>query len=308
MKNFSIHMSVGSDMMISGDSLIQAVENNFQRIASAYHIGNSAGYALERVHMEWQDGILGGNGGVELRITARGSDALVGYDPVNDIPRDTVIWIHANRDDLPEPHEFEISRTSPPEATPFDAVETAGAAAGYAMALMDEIAVHHSAFPPSQPPRQEVISKNPNIMAVKPRYALEKMRGLMMSCRPKQDKETSALLDRLNELFLQLSDSKIENPSFEADATVYRFKGYGYFLNRNKITALAYYRANAGLTGKQLADAVGISERMIRNYENPRSSTLGDAKFSIVQALASALNVAPDQLVNYGSTVLVDKE
>ena len=47
---------------------------------------------------------------------------------------------------------------------------------------------------------------------------------------------------------------------------------------------------------------------MIRNYENPRSSTLGDAKFSIVQALASALNVAPDQLVNYGSTVLVDKE
>ena len=116
----------GSDMMISGDSLIQAVENNFQRIASAYHIGNSAGYALNGCTWNGKTAFLGGKGGVELRITARGSDALVGYDPVNDIPRDTVIWIHANRDDLPEPHEFEISRTSPPEATPFDAVETAG--------------------------------------------------------------------------------------------------------------------------------------------------------------------------------------
>lgn len=48
--------------------------------------------------------------------------------------------------------------------------------------------------------------------------------------------------------------------------------------------------------------------RMIRNYENPRGSTLGYAKFAVVQALANALNVNPDQLVNYGTAVLVDKE
>ena len=47
---------------------------------------------------------------------------------------------------------------------------------------------------------------------------------------------------------------------------------------------------------------------MIRNYETPRTSTLGDAKYSVVQALANALNVNPDQLVNYGTAVLVDKE
>ena len=79
-------------------------------------------------------------------------------------------------------------------------------------------------------------------------------------------------------------------------------------MDKGKITALAYYRTKAGLTGKQLADAVGISERMIRNYENPRGSTLGYAKFAVVQALANALNVNPDQLVNYGTAVLVDKE
>lgn len=308
MKTFSVHMSHESDMAISGDGLIQAVENNFQRIASAYHVGNVAGYALERVRMEWRDGILGGKGGVELRITARGSDMLAEYDPTDDAPKDTVVWIRASREDLPEPHEFEINRQAPPEATPFDAVETPGAAAGYAMAIMDEIAVHHSACPPSQPPRRYVISKSPNVMTVRPRWALERMRGLMTSCRPKQDKETSALLDRLNELFLQLSDAKIENLSFESDATVYYYKGRGYFLDKGKITALAYYRTKAGLTGKQLADAVGISERMIRNYENPRGSTLGYAKFAVVQALANALNVNPDQLVNYGTAVLVDKE
>ena len=44
------------------------------------------------------------------------------------------------------------------------------------------------------------------------------------------------------------------------------------------------------------------------NYENPRGSTLGYAKFAVVQALANALNVNPDQLVNYGTAVLVDKE
>ena len=76
-KNFSIHMSVGSDMLISGDSLNQAVENNFQRIASAYHIGNPAGDGLELVRMEWQDGIRCGKGCVQVRDPARGSDALV---------------------------------------------------------------------------------------------------------------------------------------------------------------------------------------------------------------------------------------
>lgn len=110
MKTFSVHMSHESDMAISGDGLIQAVENNFQSIARAYHVGNVAGYALERVRMEWRDGILGGKGGVELRITARGSDMLAEYDPTDDAPKDTVVWIHASREDLPEPHEFEINR------------------------------------------------------------------------------------------------------------------------------------------------------------------------------------------------------
>lgn len=308
MRNFSVNMPAGSDLSVSGDSLVGAIEHNFSFLARKFGVGNAAGYVLDRVRMEYKDGILGGKGGVELRITAHGNDNLVGYDPTSDTPKDTVIWIRASRDDLPEPYEFQINREAPSDPTPFDAVESAGAAAGYAMAIMDEIAMRHSAFPPSVPPQQQVTFKNPNALKVNPRFALERMRGIMTSCRPKQDKETSALLDRLSELFLQLADAKTDYSAFESDALIYQLKGRGYFLAKNKITALAAYRVKAGLTGKQLADAVGISERMIRNYENPRTSTLGDAKYSVVQALANALNVNPDQLVNYGTAVLVDKE
>ena len=308
MKNFSVNTPAGSDFSISGDNLISAIEDNFSSLARQFGVGNAAGYVLDRVRMEWKGGILGGKGGIELCITAHGSDNLVGYDPTSDAPKDTVIWIRASRDDLPEPYEFQINREAPPDPTPFDAVESAGAAAGYAMAIMDEIAMHHSAFPPSIPPQQQVTFKNPNALKVNPRFALERMRGIMTSCRPKQDKETSALLDRLSELFLQLADAKTDYSAFESDALIYQLKGRGYFLARNKITALAAYRAKAGLTGKQLADAVGISERMIRNYENPRTSTLGDAKYSVVQALADRLGVQPGQLVDHGMAVLIDKE
>ena len=308
MKNFSVNMPAGSDFSISGDSLVGAIEHNFSFLARKFGVGNAAGYVLDRVCMEYKDGILGGKGGVELRITAHGNDNLVGYDPTSDAPKDTVIWIRASRDDLPEPYEFQINREAPPDPTPFDAVESAGAAAGYAMAIMDEIAMHHSAFPPGIPPQQQVTFKNPNALKVNPRFALERMRGIMTSCRPKQDKETSALLDRLSELFLQLADAKTDYSAFESDALIYQLKGRGYFLAKNKITALAAYRVKAGLTGKQLADAVGISERMIRNYENPRTSTLGDAKYSVVQALADRLGVQPGQLVDHGMAVLIDKE
>ena len=78
-----------------------------------------------------------------------------------------------------------------------------------------------------------------------------------------------------------------------------------WFQDKNKITALAYYRKKAGFTGKQLAEIVGLSDRQIRNYE-ASDSRLCDAKNIVVENIAKALNVRPIDLVEDGVVVMVD--
>lgn len=86
MKEYGVHFwDYGADDIISGETVINAVEKNFERIAKRARIGNVAGYSLIKVVLEYRKEIFGGKGGGVLSITARGSDGLVGYEPEPDV-------------------------------------------------------------------------------------------------------------------------------------------------------------------------------------------------------------------------------
>ena len=105
MKKYSVHFwDYYSDYVISGETVIKAVEQNFERIARRARIGNVAGYSLSKVVLGYRKEIFGGKGGGVLSITARGSDGLVNYNPETDEPKTTELWIECvTPDELPEP-------------------------------------------------------------------------------------------------------------------------------------------------------------------------------------------------------------
>lgn len=108
MKNWSIHWAGKlMETTISGETLVEAIESNFGMIGHKLMIGNVAGWRLDKVWMEYQDGILGGKGGVVLTILAYGSDALVNYK-TEVAPKQSCVWIHAAPEDCPDKYEFKI--------------------------------------------------------------------------------------------------------------------------------------------------------------------------------------------------------
>ena len=105
MKTYYVHYhDNGAPRPIEGETIIEAVENNFRAIAEHAEIGNAAGYQLDKVVLEYQPEALGGKGGAALVITAHGSDALLHYDPRTDEPKTTTLWIDGvTPEELPEP-------------------------------------------------------------------------------------------------------------------------------------------------------------------------------------------------------------
>jgi transcriptional regulator with XRE-family HTH domain len=64
-------------------------------------------------------------------------------------------------------------------------------------------------------------------------------------------------------------------------------------------------RLRAGLTQKQLAEIIGVTDRTIQNYERGRG---GAARFSHIKALAEALHISADELMNDGRENRLDTD
>ncbi len=310
---YRVHRSGASEFNIEGTDIKDAIEKNFKMLAKQMNIGNVAGYTLDRATIEYKPGILGGQGGIELNVVAHGSDSLVNYDPYNDNPETSTIWIYAKKEDLPEGfYEFEINREKKAETTPFDVPNSAGQALGFFRAVCEEIASNHSRFPVDGTTFSGVCAnielRFPTIKIVNPHKYVELIQQEVHRCRPKEDAQTKKLVERANELALILMDydnKEITNDANKGIDFLASVRASKWFQDKNKITALAYYRKKAGLTGKQLAEIVGLSDRQIRNYE-ASDSRLCDAKNIVVENIAKALNVKPSDLVEDGVVVMVD--
>lgn len=66
------------------------------------------------------------------------------------------------------------------------------------------------------------------------------------------------------------------------------------------VSKIAELRRRAELTQRQLADAVGVTESTIANYERGRNALKW---FERVARLCKALNCTPDELIGYISTI-----
>ena len=92
-----------SDYDVGGENLIDAIENNFEKIARKARVGNAAGYKLLEVKVEYAKGILGGQGGGCLTIRNAGQRLANGFAGEEKI---TEVWIFATVEDIPNPHTF----------------------------------------------------------------------------------------------------------------------------------------------------------------------------------------------------------
>lgn len=104
MRSWGLHTGGDSYRSLPGDTLVDAITNNFDVIASEAGVGNAAGYRLVSVRAE----LARGWPGVEVAIVAYGQDlahqaALTG-------PKTTVVRIRATPEDLPEPVDIQINR------------------------------------------------------------------------------------------------------------------------------------------------------------------------------------------------------
>lgn len=309
MKTYYVHYhDNGAPRPIEGETIIEAVENNFRAIAEYAEIGNAAGYQLDKVVLEYQPEALGGKGGAALVITAHGSDALLHYDPRTDEPKTTTLWIEGvTPEELPEPDVTTFDGAQEKQQrTPYEYPESLAEAWGNVTALLDQIGLHHCRTENVWPSVQTESAYH-NLSRNNPFRYLEIMRQTVNRAHPSADAQTKKMLAQVDKLALYITDhTKEENAEAVQNVFLYQAIANNYLVAENKITALAYYRNKAGLSGRELGEKVGVSDRQIRNYERTRCSSLGDASRDVLQAISDVLNVNPSQLVDGGLAILVD--
>lgn len=285
--------------LIEGETLKEAIENNFSMITAPLRIGNAAGYCLHEVWCAYD----GDCKCVKLHIMATGSDGLVNYSPDNDPVREYVVDIEAAPEDCPERIDFELTEAKGFNPFDDDFVGNVGMCYGVAKALIDEIARNHCILRDDDLTTR-VSSHYPTMSRIFPLKYIETCRKELARLRPKSDKETAQLMERLSEM----TEIVINNPKANMTSdTIGFYKTRYYFETVGKITALAAIRKSKGMTQQQLADAAQLSLRQLQNYErNPRSSLSTAAKY-VPARLAAALGVEVNDIMEYGQAKLVNK-
>lgn len=309
MKTYYVHYhDNGAPRPIEGETILDAIEKNFRAIAEHSEIGNVAGYQLDKVVVEYRPEVLSGKGGGVLSITAHGSDLLIGYDPRTDKPKTTTLWIEGvTPEELPDPDVTTFDGAQEKQQrTPYEYPESLAEAWGNVTALLDQIGLHHCRTENVWPSVQTESAYH-NLSRNNPFRYLEIMRQTVNRAHPNADAQTKKMLAQVDKLALYITDhTKEENAEAVQNVFLYQAIANNYLVAENKITALAYYRNKAGLSGRELGEKVGVSDRQIRNYERTRGSSLGDSSRDVLQAISDVLNVNPSQLVDGGLAILVD--
>ena len=270
-------------LIIEGDNLKDAIENNFTAIIDATDAKNAAGYILTRV---WADA----DG---LHIIASGSDELVGFDPQKDAPREFVFRI---ADFHGENVPFEIEVTKKRKFDPFaDEVMdyTDSQKFGVIIGLAKEIAAHHC----KERGADGALVRTIIAYEYKTEVLYDQLLQVLAIHRVKDSKQAARIMARIHELHASMGTSK-----YDAGAvTVEMWHVKKYFDDLNTITALEYYRKQKGLTQTQLAEAAGCTRSQIARYEG--GANLDDAKYSFVCRLAEILGCCAGDLVHDGVNV-----
>lgn len=113
-RSWSMHrQGAAFGISLTGESLADAVVGDLNRgpgksaIAREASLGNAAGYQLKSVRIQYAAGILGGKGGAEIIINHRGMD--LAHRPAGAGIARATVWMHASREDIPQPIEIEAT-------------------------------------------------------------------------------------------------------------------------------------------------------------------------------------------------------
>lgn len=294
---------ITSTLSIKGDTLKDAIESCFPRIARHLELGNAAGYQLHEVWCEYEESVQA----VVLHITACGSDFLVNYDPSKDMPKSYSLIVSTDRNDCPQRINFDLDGVRP-AFDPFDnaCLTTPSSYYGTLLGLIDEIGLRHCKISTEDEITTLVTCQFPTLSIAFPLKYVEYCRVRLTRLKPKTDSVTTRMMERVSELALQILDYPKEK---FYSASIFKAKTAIYFETNGKITALAAIRTTKGMTQKQLADAAQMSVRQLQNYEKCPGSTLWSASKSVPGRLAAALGVAESEIVDTGGhAVLVKKE
>ena len=299
MKSYQIIKNSIEHVTVSGKNLEEAIGNNLTAIVKMTGIGNVAGFVLDDIRVEQIAT------GAKLYVTAHGSDRMKDYDPADDAPRSVALDIEgASDEDFPVVFTIGEKSFDPMHDDLSDAHPSV--VLGTIMGLSDEIAKNHASKPAAFGIAFDTLNKYPTLPVVDlPHFCLLLWQRLTL-CKQKQDKTTDKIMCRIALLTEQLQSVK-SIPGSEDSSTIWYYKTKSYFDRLNKITMLAKLREDEGLTQQQLADQAGITLRQLARYEDAKSSSLGDAKYSVVERLAGILGVETSQLVQHGMAVLTDK-
>ena len=298
MKNYQIT----SRLSIKGETLKDAIENGFGRIADELHLGNGAGYQLHQVWCEYDPA----RQAAVLHIIASGSDIAVNYDPTKDAPKEYTLTIKAPPEDCPQRIDFDL--TEKPDFDPFndECLTSPSAIAGALLGIIDEIGQNRCKIKEDSLVTTQIMRRQPNLRIAYPLRYIELCRQELARRRPRTSNETTRLMERVSELAAKLLE--IPDGQFSSEV-IFHSKTATYFRTNGKITALAKIRAQKGMTQVQLAEAVNMSTRQIQNYERCPGSTLWSAAQSVHEQLAAALGVKRSDIVDEaGSAVLIDKD
>lgn len=292
-----------SGLRLEGKNLEDAIERNFPQIAKHLHVGNAAGYQLKEVWFAFDKS----KKAVVLHITACGSDALANYDPAKDASKTYELVISASEDDCPVRIDAELEGSPKSIYDPFDdsCFTDLGSAYGAMLGIIDEVGLKHCKIPMKDIVTSMVGVKYPGMSSHFPRQFAETCISYLAMHKPKDDKETTRMMDRVSELASRCK--KVSEKDIMAYLIDYA-KTQIYFGTVGKITALKAIRIAKGMTQEQIADAAQMSVQQLRNYEQCPGSTLSTSSPRVSERLADALGVKKSEIVDaHGYAVLVAK-
>lgn len=313
MAEYKVHATSGADYIITGDNLKDACETNFQRLTRDLKLGNDAGAKLDKITFSYNADILSGKGGIVMSITAHGSDTMPGYDPTNDAPRTSEVYIHGTPDDLPENPEIELTEKSTYDRiNPFSAGEDHNSwyTLGIICGIIDEIARNHSTRNPFEDDISYLVAKaSPTLCAHNPLEFLARCQQKLKQVRVKNDGATTKLTTRMSELVITLAQKQGFGDEGEGSYQLGLFNTCYWFSLDGRVTALSVLRNKANKTQQQVADEVGISLRQYRRYEATAEAALCNANPATVAAVAKAVNATVSQIIDDdGHEILVDSK
>lgn len=298
-KSMDIKIYYENTMIVSGtgDNVIAIVEDKFGKLIPTItkYAGNGAGCELVNVYMEYDTE----KKVAWLHVFAHGSDGLIGYDATEDKDKEVVFRVAGvAAEDLPEKHIFELVEN---KFDPFNPkhLENKTVTLGILKQCADHLAESKGKYAPRVLPSEMVDRKYPTMQKHNlPVYISQLMLQFSLAGVKKTEKNEK-IFDLIEKAIVALGGVKGVD---ETDIIAY-YKTKNYFENAEKTTALQYYRKKAGLSQKEVADAVGMSLRQYQRYEAPVSG-LGDAKKAVIEKIAEVVGCTMNDIICNGIPVL----